>query len=218
VSVEDPALDVRSHTVMMQIRIRCGCLAGAVLLLSAGCGGGGFRPYRRMAEAAASEENVGAQVGDQRLKTSLREALLTADASSVLHVSPYVYMGHGYLVGFVSGDAQRQTLIAAAQGVAGLRSLETYLPEDPGTSETTSDFTIKGEVKAALALGFNRITQIDIEVLAGQVVLLGVVSDQQAIDSAVAAAQGVSGVTGVTNFLLLPEAQYEKALRPLGNL
>jgi osmotically-inducible protein OsmY len=185
-------------------------------LIATGCGG--FRPYRRMAQAAASEENVGAQVSDQRLKTSLREALLTTDSSAVLHVTPYVYMGHGYLVGLVSSDAQRQSLIAAAQGVAGLRSLDTYLPNQAADSPTASDFALKGQVKAALALGLNRVTQIEIEVLAGQVVLLGVVSDQSAIDSAASAAQGVSGVTGVTNFLLLPEAQYEKALRPLGNL
>jgi osmotically-inducible protein OsmY len=192
-------------------------LSLALLLLTAtGCGG--FRPYRRMAQAAASEENIGAQVSDQRLKTSLREAVLTTDSSAVLHVSPYVYMGHGYLVGFVSSDAQRQSLIAAAQGVAGLRSLDTYLPNEPADSPTASDFAIKGQVKAALALGLNRVTQIEIEVLAGQVVLLGVVSDQEAVNSAVSAAQEVSGVTGVTNFLLLPEAQYEKALRPLGNL
>jgi osmotically-inducible protein OsmY len=191
-------------------------LALALLLLaSTGCGG--FRPYRRMAKAATSEENVGAQVDDQRLKTSLREAILTTDAAAALEVTPYVYMGHGYLVGFVSGDAQRQSLVAAAQRVSGLRSLDTYLPDQPADSQTTSDFAIKGEVKAALAVGLNRVTQIDLEVLAGQVVLLGVVSDQGAIDSAVAAAQGVSGVTGVTNFLLLPEAQYEKALRPLRN-
>jgi len=193
-----------------------GSLALALLPLT-GAGCGGFRPYRRMAKAATSEENVGAQVGDQHLKTSLREAILATDASATLKVTPYAYMGHGYLVGFVSGDAQRQSLVAAAQGVSGLRALDIYLPDQPADSQTTSDFAIKGEVKAALALGLNRVTQIDLEVLAGQVVLLGVVSDQSAIDSAVGAAHGVSGVTGVTNFLLLPEAQYEKALRPLRN-
>ena len=74
---------------------------------------------------------------------------------------------------------------------------------------------ITGEVKAALGLGGDRVTQIDLEVLAGHVVLLGVVADQAAIDTAVNAAQGVNGVTGVTNFLLLPEEGYEKPLRLL---
>lgn len=183
------------------------------LLATGGCGG--MRPYRAMAKAASSEESVHAQVDDDRLKMALREALLTSNAAAVVHVTPYVYMGHVYLVGFVDGAAQRQKVPAAAQGIAGLRSLDTYLPDQPAESQTASDLSLKGEVKAALALDRERVTQIDLEVLAGDVVLLGVVSNQTAIDSAVAAAQGVAGVTGVTNFLLLPEEGYEKPLRLL---
>lgn len=187
--------------------------AAALLLAAAGCAG--IRPYRAMAKAASSEESVHAQVGDDRLKMALREALLTSDAGAAVHVTPYVYMGHGYVVGFVDGATQRQKLTDAAQGVAGLRSLNTYLPDQPADSQTVSDLGLEGEVKAALKLDRERVMQIDVNVLAGDVVLLGVVSDQTAIDSAVAAAQGVSGVTGVTNFLLLPEEGYEKPLRLL---
>jgi hyperosmotically inducible protein len=176
---------------------------------------GGMRPYRAMAKAATSEENMPAQIEDHRLKASLREALLASDAAAVVHVTPYAYMGHAYLVGFVDDAAQRQTLITAARGVDGERSLDTYLPDRPAESQTTRDLEIKGEVKAALAVSGDRVTQIDLEVLGGQVVLLGVVSSQDAIDSAAAAAQGVGGVTGVTNFLLLPEPEYEKRLRAL---
>lgn len=168
-----------------------------------------------MAKAASSEENVHAQVDDDRLKASLRAALLTSDPGAAVHVTPSVYMGHAYLVGFVDSAAQRQTLMTAAQGVPGVRSLDMYLPDRPAESQTASDLAISAEVKGALALDRDRVTQIDVEVLAGQVVLLGVVSSQEAIDSAVAAGQGVNGVSGVTNFLLLPEPAYEKALRLL---
>jgi osmotically-inducible protein OsmY len=168
-----------------------------------------------MAKAATSEENPHAQVDDQRLKMSLREALITANPTAAVHVTPYVYMGHAYLVGFVDDAAQRQSLIAAVQNVQGVRSLDTYLPDRPADSQTASDLSIEGQVKAALGLGGDRVTQIDVEVLAGHVVLLGVVADQAAIDTAVTAAQGVSGVTGVTSYLLLPEAGYEKPLRLL---
>jgi osmotically-inducible protein OsmY len=168
-----------------------------------------------MAKAATSEESAPAQADDDRLKISLREALLAAAPNSAVHVTPYVYMGHAYLVGFVSGDAERQSVVSAAQGVAGVRSVTTYLPPQPATSQTATDLEIEGEVKAALAAAGDRVTQIDLDVLAGQVVLLGVVADQAAIDAAVSAAQSVSGVTGVTNFLLLPEPGYEKRLRLL---
>ncbi|MBX3027130.1 BON domain-containing protein [bacterium] len=174
-----------------------------------------MRPYRAMAKAAASEESAPAQAADDRLKIALREALLAAAPEAVVHVTPYVYMGHAYLVGFVTSDAQRQGVVSAAQGVAGVRSVATYLPQQPASSSTATDLAIEGEVKAALAAAGDRVTQIDIDVLAGEVVLLGVVADQAAVDAAVAAAQGVGGVSGVTNFLLLPEPGYEKRLRVL---
>ena len=184
-------------------------------LLFIGTGCGGARPYRAMAKAASSEENAPAQVEDMQLKARLRETLLATDADAALHVTPYVYMGHAFLVGFVNSPAQAQTLSAAVQNVAGVRSLDTYLPDRPADTEMASDLSIKAEVKAALAIGGDRPTQIDLDVLAGHVVLLGVVADQSAVDSAVAAARGVSGVTGVTSFLLLPEPEYQKPLRLL---
>jgi hyperosmotically inducible protein len=195
---------------------RCGssCLLAAVVLLAnAGCGGA--RPYRLMAKAATSETNVRTQIDDQRLKASMREALLGNDPGDVLHITPYAYMGHAYLVGFVDNDAQRQNAVAAVRGLEGIRSLDTYLPGKPSSgSSTVDDLSTKAAVKAELALDPSQVvSRIELEVLNGHVVLLGIVDSQQVIDSAVAHAQGASGVTGVTNFLLLPEPGYEK-LRP----
>ncbi len=69
-------------------------------------------------------------------------------------------------------------------------------------------------MKAAIALDPSQVlARVEIEVLGGHVVLLGVVDSQQTIDAAVAHAQSTSGVSGVTSFLLLPEPEYEK-LRP----
>ncbi len=168
-----------------------------------------------MAKAARSETSVVTQVEDQRLKSSMRQALLRNDPGEVLAVTPYAYMGRGYLVGFVDNAAQRQALIDAMQGIEGMRALDTYLPDKPpGGSTTTNNLETKASVKAALALDPSQVvSRIDIEVLNGQVVLLGVVDSQQTIDSAVAHARSASGVTGVTNFLLSPEPEYEK-LRP----
>ncbi len=188
-------------------------MAAALAVASTGCGGA--RPYRLMAKAARSETSVVTQVEDQRLKSSMRQALLRTDPGEVLAVTPYAYMGHGYLVGYVDNAAQRQTLIDALQGIEGMRALDTDLPEKPpGGSTTTDNLETKASVKAALALDPSQVvSRIDIEVLNGQVVLLGVVDSQQTIDSAVAHARSASGVTGVTNFLLSPEPEYEK-LRP----
>ena len=186
-------------------------LLGVLLIVTAGCGG--VRPYRAMARAATSEENVFAQAQDKELKVQLREALL-AHGESPLAITPYVYMGRGFVVGFVGDGAQRDDVLSAAQGVQGLRSLQSYLPDRPTTSSTANDVAAKANVKVALVphpeIG---VTHVDIEVLDGHVVLLGVVGSEEARESAVTAAAGVSGVKGVTNFLLLPEPDYE-SLRP----
>lgn len=186
-------------------------LVALVLVVTAGCGG--FRPYRMMGRAATSEESVFAQAQDKELTIQLREALL-AGGESPLAITPYVFMGHGFVVGFVHGAEQRDEILRAAQGVQGLRSVESYLPQRPAASATVDNVATKVKIKEALALhpGVG-VTRVDVEALDGHVVLLGVVASEDARESAVATAAGVSGVTGVTNFLLLPEPGYE-SLRP----
>lgn len=182
-------------------------LLAVLLIVTAGCGG--VRPYRAMARAATSEEDVFAQAQDKELKVQLREAL-AARGESPLDITPYVYMERGFVVGFVGDGAQRDGVLSAAQGVQGLRSLQSYLPDRPATSSTVDDVATKANVKAALVphreIG---VTHVDIEVLGGHVVLLGVVGSEEARESAVTVATGVSGVKAVTNFLLLPEPGYE---------
>jgi osmotically-inducible protein OsmY len=179
----------------------------------AGCAAGGARPYRAMAKAASSEESVLAQIDDHRLKASLREALLLGGAGT--SISAYVYMGHAYLVGFVEGDEQRRQVLDAARGVGGLRSVDAYLPDAPaGGSTKAADLALEGEVKAALAMDQDQpVTRIDLEVLAGHVVLLGVAGSEDAREAVESDVSRVGGVDGVTNFLLVPEEGYER-LRP----
>lgn len=182
-------------------------LLAVLLIVTAGCGG--VRPYRAMARAATSEEEVFAQVQDKELKIQVREALL-ARGESPLAITPYVFMERGFVVGFVGDSAQRDDVLSAAQGVQGLRSLQSYLPDRPATSSTVDDVATKAKVKEAFVphreIG---VTRVNIEVLDGHAVLLGVVGSEEARESAVTVAAGVSGVKGVTNFLLLPEPGYE---------
>ena len=197
----------RARSYVRVCRCAVGLVAVLALLGGAGCGGG-FRPYRAMAKAATSEENVFAQVEDRELKMQIREALL-ADGLGV-GVTPYVYMGHAYLVGSVETAAQRERALADARGVEGVRSVDGYLPVAPRAS-ATKDVAAEAEVKAAIGLERDeRMTRVEVKVVDGHAVLLGVVSSPDAIASVQQTAQQVSGVTGVTNFLLLPEPDYER--------
>ena len=181
-------------------------------LLAAGCGGA--RPYRAMAKAASSEENVFSQAEDHRLALRVREAILSNDPQRVISVTPYAYMGHVYLVGFVNDADEGARLESIANSVAGVRTVESYLPVRSASASTVSDEELKAKVKAAMALEPGEVAlRIETEALAGHVVLLGVVSSQDAVQSAGARARTVTGVKGVTNFLIVPEAEYE-SLRP----
>lgn len=190
----------------------------AIAGVAAGACGGGPRPYRLMAKTAASEESAPAQLQDHEIGLRVREALVAAGLG--IGVSPHVYMGRVFLTGFVARAADAQQALDAARSVGGVRSVDGYLPLRPagGTEDTAkrdaSDLATKAELKAKLvATPGEVVLRIDIEVLAGHAVLLGVVSSEAAVADAGAAAQRVPGVTGVTNFLILPEAGYE-SLRP----
>jgi osmotically-inducible protein OsmY len=182
------------------------------LLVAAGCGGA--RPYRAMAKAASSEENVFSQAEDRRTALRVREAVLAEDPTRVVSVTPYVYLGHVDLVGWVADAGEGARLESLARPLAGVRSVESYLPVRGASASTIGDEELKAKVKAAMALEPGEVaTRIETEALAGHVVLLGVVSSPDAVASAGARARTVSGVTGVTNFLLVPEGEYE-SLRP----
>jgi len=208
---------VRSHGFVV---IALGTLGTLTPLTLAGCGGG-VRPYRAMAKAAASDENVQAQAKDKRLSLQVREALAATDAAAVVHVSPHVYMDRVFLVGFVDSEDQRSRLEAAARGVEGVRDVDGYLPvrsPDTGswTSATMNDAELKAELTAALAADLRTAKlRVDTEVVAGHIVLLGVVGSDSERDAAERVAKGIVSPDHVTSFLLLPEPGYEKPLRPL---
>jgi hyperosmotically inducible periplasmic protein len=176
-------------------------------------------PSRRMARGARNERSPTTQVDDRHLADKLRSALADSDQLNGADITPHVYMGHVFLVGFVTHSDQQGEATRAVQDVEGVRSVGAYLPvkSEPakGGSNVASDAVIEAKVRAALELPYQPVTRIDLQVLDGHVVLMGVVKSQEAMSAATAAARSVSGVTGVTSFLLLPEPGYGM-LRDLG--
>jgi hyperosmotically inducible periplasmic protein len=178
---------------------------------------GGMLPNQRMGRTARRERKLAVQVDDHLLTEKIRSALEDTEGFGGAEVTPYVYMGHVFLVGFVTHSDQQSEATRAVEDLDGVRSIGAYLPVKTDAtrdvSDIASDAAIEGKVKAALALAGQPVTRVDMQVLAGHVVLLGVVRSQEAVSAATQAARSVSGVTGVTSFLLLPEAGYE-SLRP----
>ena len=188
----------------------------AILIIAPGCGGA--RPYSLMYKSASSELSGPAQARDHRLKANLRAALVSEQGLNGLTLTPEVLMERGYVTGHVETPDQVATIQRIARGVAGLRSVDVYLPltqsQPTADSSTMSDMTIHTEIAAALGLAPGVVvSRINVTVLDRQAVLLGVVSGDEERRHAVEAASGVKGVKGVTNWLLLPEPDY-MAVRP----
>ena len=123
-------------------------------------------------------------------------------------------MGHAYLGGVVDSPDTATRLQERVRGLDGVRTVQGYLPTKPADRSKVDDLEIKAKLKEALALDTGQVQmRIESESLAGHVVLLGVVASPGAVTDAENRARGVKGVTGVTNFLLVPEPEYE-SLRP----
>jgi len=176
-----------------------------------GCGGA--RPYAAMARAARSQESLAARLEDRAMKAEIIANLMEDGAVGRAGVTPYVYMGHAFLVGSVRTPAQRDAATADAWRVEGVRSVEVYLPQTRGkrsAARTAADAELKAKLKGRLSLDPALATRVDLEVIDGHAVLLGVVPSQEAVRSAGTVAQGTGGIIGVTNFLLVPEERSER--------
>ena len=194
-------------------------VSGLLLTIIAlpGCGGGAH-PYGAMHKAAQSELTPTALAHDHRLKAELRTALVSEQGFAGLTLSPEVFMERGYVTGRVDTSDQAEAVRRVARGVQGLRSVDAYLPVKPAQStdesSLTADLALKAETASALKLAPGVVaSRITTAVLDGHVVLMGVVSDEEARRKAAEVVSGVTGVKGTTNWLLLPESGYS-TLRP----
>jgi osmotically-inducible protein OsmY len=71
-----------------------------------------------------------------------------------------------------------------------------------GTGNTLSDAALEGQIVGVLLFAKDvPSTQIAVDVWGGNVVLTGIMADQDKIDRAIAATGGVSGVHSVTSYL-----------------
>jgi osmotically-inducible protein OsmY len=181
-------------------------LRAALALSLVGCGG--YRPAApALPPASNSGESVIGQIGDEQLTLRLREGLTAKGLAPA--VSPYVYIAHAFLVGKVDSAKRVEQALEVAAGVQGLASIDSYIVVRPkGARASSDDASI--ESTARIMLGANpaaRAGHVDVVSIDGHIVLLGVVPSAEARASVEATARGVGGVTGMTNFLLLPERQ-----------
>lgn len=150
------------------------------------------------------ERNVKTIVADGKIKTSIVSGFVNDDQVKILDINTYCYSGHVYLVGEYDQVKQRDRAIEIAKRTTGVKSVTPYLlaKRKGDLCSMTDNLSILAKVKTKL-IGDKAIhsTNIDVEVVQCQVILLGVVEMRSEIEKAVAHAGAVEGVRKVKSFL-----------------
>jgi osmotically-inducible protein OsmY len=177
-------------------RLLARLLALLLAVILTGCAG--------QAPTAATDKRVpGGQVADAKICGSIRSTLLAREsgALSVLDI-----LCNNRLVVIAGALPPDYKLAVEAVHIAtktpGVRRVETFFV--PKAARDTSDSAIAARIRIALAGDAGtRTAGTDLTVVAGTVVLVGVVDDQAEADRIIANAGSVSGVKSVKSFIQL---------------
>jgi len=151
--------------------------------------------------SARDERSVGDQATDKEISLSIKKKLADVDGDKALQVHVYCFMRHVYLVGALNDTSFRSFAVKTARGTDEVKAVTQYFVAESDT--TSDDLEIAASVRAALiAEGDLSATQIEQEVMNGEVVLLGMVRSKADASLAIRTAKGVEGVRKVTSFMI----------------
>lgn len=160
-------------------------------------------PWGAIYGLARDERSVIDIATDKAATTEIKAKIMDRDRMLGLAVKVYCFVGQVTLLGQVDDESFRDFAVATARNGQGVKSVETHW--EPETDENTlaGDLEIAARLRAALVAdeGLSS-TQIEVEVFAGKVYLLGMVRSQEDADRAVTQASVVPGVLNVTSLLV----------------
>jgi len=178
-------------------------LALLPLLAHAGCTTVASTAYG----AATEERTVAEQASDEKIQLAVRKRISDAlDTKSAVSIDVFSHLGQVVIAGAVPPDSPiRKQAPTLARGVEGVKKVDTFwVPAQPSK---TDDFEIGAKFKAkVVGDGDLKISQVDYTVLAGQVVITGVVNSQAKVDAFVKHARSIDGVKGVRTFIIVRKA------------
>ncbi|WP_291326333.1 BON domain-containing protein [Desulfovibrio sp. UCD-KL4C] len=172
----------------------------------------GFMPFGRMYKAAKDDRTYMVQASDTRLQLQLHKAILTENPSSILAISTFVYLGHGFLVGEVASESQSRSLVDSAKKVRGLNGVSYYLPlkKSNENTEISSAFEIK--VNGMLEPNYPS-SKLTVKVVQNVVIVLGVLTAEEQ-GKALNLLKSFDGVDKIINFIQPPSDAETKRVRP----
>jgi hyperosmotically inducible periplasmic protein len=168
-----------------------------VTLLFAGCMTIGQTGY----EAATDERSVGNQMDDAAIWAQIQADLLQSSVKGTNSISVFCRNGIVVLTGVVpKGSHAGAEALRIAHQVEGVKKVGTFfLPSQPFP---ISDFVIKEKIRFKM-VGDSDLTadQIDMTVIDGHVVLVGVIESSDNVKRIIAIAHATRGVKAVISFI-----------------
>jgi osmotically-inducible protein OsmY len=151
--------------------------------------------------SATDERSLAVQAEDTKIATKIKKGLLDSGAKNLLAIDVFCHQGLVVLTGVVEpGSTTGEQAVALARGVDGVKRVETYYL--PGRPSMTSDLAISAKLKARIiGDGELKASQVDVAVIAGHVVLTGVVDRRAKIDAVIRHARAVEAVTAVKSYI-----------------
>lgn len=167
-------------------------LAGAL----AGCVTAASSAYK-----AVTDERSASQLWDDNaITTKIRKGFLDTVPKAATALDIFCHQGNVVLAGVVEEAQLGQQALAVARGVEGVKRVDTYyLPSRPSRLK---DIEVRTKLRARLiGDGDLKAYQVDMTVVAGHVVLTGIVDRQEKVDAILRHARAVEGVVAVKSFL-----------------
>ena len=154
--------------------------------------------------AVSDERSFGEHVSDSQLEASVKAAIVSQQASEILSINVYSFYGDIYLIGEADQTAGAKAA-EAAKGVKGVRSVTSYF--FPPDTMTAQDLVTEARINNNLLLAEGVPSgKVQVDVWAGQAVLLGILSSQEQMDKVIEVTKGVPGVKSIQSYLILKQA------------
>lgn len=152
-------------------------------------------------DVATDERSVGTQASDTDIWGKIKKELAESKVKGTGSLNVFCRNGIVVMAGVVPKGSEAGTeAVRIARGVQGVRKVETYfLPSQPSR---TSDFEIGQKIHYKMVGDSDlKADQVDMAVIDGHVVLVGVVGSKAKVEKIIAIARATSGVKVVKSFI-----------------
>lgn len=155
-------------------------------------------------DVAVEERNASEWANDKNISFAIEEQFLEDDSIKFMDFDAYTYEGHVYLIGEYESRAQTDQAVKIAKSVEGVQKITTYfLPKKAyDHCGTTDNVEINATLRQKLISDEDIwSTNLDVEMIQCEVVLLGIVGSYEQKAAAVAHAKSIPGVRKVKDYI-----------------